>query len=147
MACEPEIVIGAEHKDALAVNLGLRAIVVVQGLEKGIYLAVARLVCKREFVGLGEDVAAVLAGPTVREHGLDSHVGGELGEGGDGRQAVLFASSSLGHICVHYSIQKRRAKRAAACVNERDRLSARGVAPTGAERSYRERCVFGSLLR
>ena len=100
VAGETEVVVGAEHEDALAVDLRLRAVIVVKRLKEGIYLALTRLVRERKLVGLGEDIAAVLAIVAVRQHGLDGHVWWQFGEGDRGRLAVLFASSSLGHICV-----------------------------------------------
>ena len=141
MAGETEVVVGAEHEDALAVDLRLRAVIVVERLKEGIYLALTRLVRERKLVGLGEDIAAVLAIVAVRQHGLDGHVWWQFGEGDRGRLAVLFASSSLGHICVHYSIEKRGAKCAARGVKQGNRLSGRGVRPergsaaTGSRRS------------
>ncbi len=90
---QAEVVVGAQHDDAPAVDLGLGAVVTVQGLEEGIEPDGAGLFGELEALHLGEDVARITAVIAVVQHPLD----GEAGEGGRVGLGVCFRFSLLGH--------------------------------------------------
>jgi hypothetical protein len=59
VARQPEVVVGAEHRDPLAVDDRFRALIQLQGLEEGIKAKGFGLLDQGEVVGLGEDVLAL----------------------------------------------------------------------------------------
>jgi hypothetical protein len=92
VAGEAQVVVGAQHDDATAVDLGLGAVIAVQGLEEGIEPDGAGLFGDLEPLDLGEDVTRVTALVAVAQHRLDGEAGGV-----GGGLRVCFRFSLFGH--------------------------------------------------
>ena len=80
VAGQAEVVVGAEHDHALAVDLGFRSVVDFDGLEEGVEARGAGLVGELEVGNAGEDVGAVRVA-LAAVHLLHIQAGG-LGEVG-----------------------------------------------------------------
>jgi hypothetical protein len=87
MARQAEVVVGAEHEDALAVDDGLGALVALQRLEEGVVVEGLGHLDQRESSGLVENVAAVGIVVQIRRERID---------GDRFREGFVYQGSGLG---------------------------------------------------